>query len=389
MDSDSLTYWGFEFDPFNHGDRSEQFFLSQSHREALDALRRGIADGCRAICLYGPSGTGKSFLLNTLRRWLESKNYLLVFVGAQPGKCLLDKLLHALHFERGALPEHELIPALKACLAREHRRRGLQTVLMVDWPDLLCDAEARAQAGALVGLHRGTNPLVSLIFTGRDGPNSPAWRMANGFRDRVQLTHELRPLQEHETPQYVEHRLRTAGYWDKLFDGSACATIHRLSGGIPSRINALCTRALQAARSRRLRTVNSHLVDDSASMTLSSSHHINAGTEVSEARPVTSLAARSGCAVALPFSATTGPQVLHACVPLTLPRAERLCANVANALQSALERRILRKVAAASSPSTAHQGVCTSEALAIRAQAARGEHSNIILEHFLAAQGRK
>ncbi|HTJ96465.1 MAG TPA: hypothetical protein VL381_03275, partial [Rhodocyclaceae bacterium] len=53
------------------------------------------------------------------------------------------------------------------------------------------------------------------------------------------------PLEPEETRGYVLHRLKCAGATDKpRFQEDAFVAIHRASGGIPRRINAICDRLL-------------------------------------------------------------------------------------------------------------------------------------------------
>jgi general secretion pathway protein A len=67
------------------------------------------------------------------------------------------------------------------------------------------------------------------------------------LRQRVIASCHLGPMNAAETRGYVEHRLRHVGW--KLFPliaDDAYAQIHASTGGIPRRINVLCTRVLLA-----------------------------------------------------------------------------------------------------------------------------------------------
>ena len=67
------------------------------------------------------------------------------------------------------------------------------------------------------------------------------------LRQRVIASCHLGALSEAETRAYVEHRLRHVG-WQGMpaFADDAFGALHVHSGGIPRRINLLCTRALLA-----------------------------------------------------------------------------------------------------------------------------------------------
>ena len=61
------------------------------------------------------------------------------------------------------------------------------------------------------------------------------------------------PFDEKETEQYVEGRLRKAGYTGRaIFKRSALREIYRVSGGTPRLINSVCDSALLLGYSRQL-----------------------------------------------------------------------------------------------------------------------------------------
>ena len=54
----------------------------------------------------------------------------------------------------------------------------------------------------------------------------------------------LRAFTLEESASYIGHRLQAAGGEHSMFTNEAMDAIHRLSGGIPRRINRLCELAL-------------------------------------------------------------------------------------------------------------------------------------------------
>jgi hypothetical protein len=68
------------------------------------------------------------------------------------------------------------------------------------------------------------------------------------LRQRVIAAYHLGPLDQDETRAYIEHRLRHVGWKeDPRLEDSVFPVIHAQTGGIPRRINTLCTRLLLAA----------------------------------------------------------------------------------------------------------------------------------------------
>ena len=70
----------------------------------------------------------------------------------------------------------------------------------------------------------------------------------------------LKPLEEQETADYVIHRLHAAGATRAIFTDDALQAVHRLSQGIPRRINRLCDLAMVVGFAERKPTIDaSHL----------------------------------------------------------------------------------------------------------------------------------
>jgi hypothetical protein len=65
------------------------------------------------------------------------------------------------------------------------------------------------------------------------------------LRQRVLASYHLGPMTDDETRAYIEHRLRAVGWIDKPhWDDDAFAAVFAHSGGIPRRINRLCSRVM-------------------------------------------------------------------------------------------------------------------------------------------------
>ena len=82
---------------------------------------------------------------------------------------------------------------------------------------------------------------------------------------RVMARFHLDALTELETTQYIAHRLAVAGHTGtRPFDAPALKRIHRLTGGVPRRINLLCGRALLGAWANGLQHVDCKVVNKAA-----------------------------------------------------------------------------------------------------------------------------
>src|SRR5262249_48780960 len=65
------------------------------------------------------------------------------------------------------------------------------------------------------------------------------------LRQRITAAYHLGPLNEPDTRGYIEHRLRCAGWkGDPEIADDCFPAIFRYTGGVPRRINSLCSRLL-------------------------------------------------------------------------------------------------------------------------------------------------
>src|SRR5262249_28458375 len=179
---------------------------------------------------------------------------------------------------------HDLVHALQDFLS-SLVPLGAHAVVIVDeaqhmQPDVL----EQMRLIANVQNERGT--LLQLILVGQTDLDAllaqPSLRQLS---QRVSRVVRLEPLSEQELPKYIQHRLgvarapaaansnfpgareleRELAAWDVPspdfpFTPEAVATIGRISHGIPRVVNLLCDRALEAASSQQLPTVDAPMI---------------------------------------------------------------------------------------------------------------------------------
>jgi general secretion pathway protein A len=83
------------------------------------------------------------------------------------------------------------------------------------------------------------------------------------LRQRVSIVQGLAPLSHGEVKNYVEHRLRIAGYrGSPIFTDEAYESIAVATEGIPRNVNNFCFNALSLACALRKRTVDADVVNE-------------------------------------------------------------------------------------------------------------------------------
>jgi hypothetical protein len=130
-------------------------------------------------------------------------------------------------------------------MVQEQRRAGRRCLLVVDEVQNLPLAaleELRMLSNITVDGHAS---LQTILLGQPQFRPILASRDAEQLRQRVLASYHLGPLTEAETRSYIEHRLKMVGWeGDPHWDDAAYAAVYRHTGGIPRRINTLCSRIL-------------------------------------------------------------------------------------------------------------------------------------------------
>jgi len=84
------------------------------------------------------------------------------------------------------------------------------------------------------------------------------------FRQRISIVARLKPFNAEDTQQYIDHRLRVAGYDSKaaLFTKRALAMIVDHSKGIPRNINNLCFNAMSLGCALKAKSIDEDVMKE-------------------------------------------------------------------------------------------------------------------------------
>ena len=263
-------YFGLRQEPFSIAPDPHFLFMSAQHREALAHLLYGVAGGGGFVVLTGEIGAGKT---TVCRAFLEQvPAHCKVAYVFNPRLDALELLqtvcdefgltVSARGGGRPTLKDH--VDALNTFLLAAHAQ-GQQSLLIIDEAQAL-SPEVLEQLRLLTNLETSERKLLQIILIGqpelRDVLARPELEQ---LAQRVIARWHLPALAAAETAPYVRHRLAVAGATAQLpFEDAALVRVHRLSGGVPRRINLLCDRALLAAYAQGRSRVDVRLVEQAA-----------------------------------------------------------------------------------------------------------------------------
>jgi general secretion pathway protein A len=266
--------------PFQLSPDPRFFYQSSVHGRALAHLKYGLSQHDGFIVITGEIGAGKTTLAQHLLANLDSHRYLTAnLVTTQLGADELVRMVATgLGLAQRGLDKASLLRDLEATLISRFKV-GQRCLLLVDEAQNL-SVEALEELRMLSNLQFQGNPLIQSFLLGQPQLRKNLGELSQ-LTQRIIASYHLGALTERETAAYILHRLRLADWkLDPLIEASALSEIHRYSGGIPRRINTVCTRLLFYGCLERL-----HKLDASAVRTVVEELNAELG-EVCEAEAV-------------------------------------------------------------------------------------------------------
>jgi general secretion pathway protein A len=242
-------FFGFSAQPFQLSPDPAFFYGSRGHKRAFAYLQYGLYQGEGFITLTGEVGAGKTTLIRNLLQQLDSKKVVAAqLVSTQlDAESVLRAVATAFGVAVGQDDKAGVLAQLEAyfvSLVPQNQR----ALLIVDEAQNL-PPQAVEELRMLSNFQLENKALLQSFLVGqpqlRQLMRSPGMQQ---LRQRVIASYHLGPLDQDETRAYIEHRLKQVGWkGDPEFHEGVFPVVHAYTGGIPRRINTLCTRALLGA----------------------------------------------------------------------------------------------------------------------------------------------
>jgi type II secretory pathway predicted ATPase ExeA len=258
-----LEFFGLSRKPFSKTPDPEFLFPSRQHAEALARLSHALEEREVAV-LTGEIGAGKTTLSRALvDAYAERCRFSFVINPALPAAQLLGAIGEGFGLPR-ARRKADAFGALAEHVARLDGE-GTFAVVVIDEAQLLPGRAAFDELRLLTNLAADDRALVGLVLVGQPELRERLHaRGGEAFAQRVGVAFHVGALDDAETGAYLAHRLAVAGRAAPLFDEGAVRAVHRLSAGLPRRVNQLAANALLEAFAREAETIGAEVVESAA-----------------------------------------------------------------------------------------------------------------------------
>ncbi|HTY98587.1 MAG TPA: AAA family ATPase [Rhodocyclaceae bacterium] len=252
-----LEYFGLSEAPFRITPHTDFFFSGANRGATLDALIYAIIHDEGIVKVSGEVGSGKTMLCRVLMERLPQQVSIIYLANPSLSR---DDILFAIAHELGlVIPDGArtsvVLRALQEKLIALHGD-GRQVVVLIDEAHAM-PAETLEEIRLLSNLETNRHKLLQLVLFGQPELNDTLARPdMRQLKERITHNFTLEPLVRSDIAQYLDFRLRAAGYRGAdVFNPGAIRLISRVSQGLTRRINILADKALLAAFAGNVRQV--------------------------------------------------------------------------------------------------------------------------------------
>jgi general secretion pathway protein A len=253
-----------EKEPFSTSPDPEFFYHSLSHDSAIKRLEISIRLR-RGLCLIlGDIGVGKTTLSRTLLKAFKDENDFVFHLILDPSYKSEFQFLLSLVKMFSIEPEFKSTLDFKEAIERYLFQKGVEEdkkiVLLIDEGQKI-SPENLEVLRMLLNYETNQYKLIQLVIMAQV-EFLPRVKRIRNFMDRIALKYTINPLDEQETKDMIEFRLKQAGssQYNSLFSEEAIKMIYQYTQGYPRRISMLCHDALEEIVMSERTTVDGEIV---------------------------------------------------------------------------------------------------------------------------------
>jgi len=252
-----LEHFGLREAPFRITPHTEFFFSGANRGATLEALMYAITAGEGMVKVTGEVGSGKTMLCRVLMERLPGTvETIYLAVPSLTRDEMLAAIAGDLEIDTTGANTTKLVRALQERLIEIHAG-GRQVVALIDEAHAMPLATLE-EIRLLSNLETGKEKLLQIALFGQPELDQHlALPHMRQLKERITHSFALAPLPAREVRDYVNFRLRAAGYHGPdLFGEEALRLIAEASEGLTRRINIYADKTLLAAFAAGTHTVS-------------------------------------------------------------------------------------------------------------------------------------
>jgi type II secretory pathway predicted ATPase ExeA len=257
-------YWGLKEKPFQNTPDPRFLYYSPQHEEALVRLTLAIEEQMGAAMLTGVFGCGKTLLGQALLEQLSEGRYRTSLV-TNPQLNHLE-LLRTIAYHLGAtkppLEKTDLLNLIEEILFN-NMRDGKDSVVIIDEAHVIEDTMVFEELRLLLNYQLQNKFLLTLLLFGQPELRKKVDNIKQ-LEQRIAIKCHLDRLGPEDTQKYIIHRLEVAEQTNPIFSEGALDFIYQESGGIPRRINNICTMSLLVGFGRKVKRIDEEMIKEVA-----------------------------------------------------------------------------------------------------------------------------
>jgi len=259
-----LEHWQLDDFPFENVASPRYFFASKTHHMLYEDLEDAIHRCKGAIALTGDIGCGKSTITQHLLLNLPEDRFdiaLITHARLTPAEMLLE-IARQLGLDTESADKNLLLRLIQEHLAG-NAENGRNTLVCIDEAQSIPSLDTFEELRLLLNFQLGDRFLITLFFVGQPELRQKIAQLPQ-LQQRIALHLHLGHMDEENTTRYILHRLRAANCQRPILTRQAAQTIHRLTGGIPRRVNHLMDRCLLVGMRKNASLLDRRLVSETA-----------------------------------------------------------------------------------------------------------------------------